>query len=37
MTIRLSILLKTSLDEIEALSILELIEIAEEVAEVYGK
>lgn len=37
LTIRLSILLKTGLGEIESLSIFELFEIAEEVAEAYGK
>lgn len=37
MTIRLSILLRTGLDTIEDLSIFELIEVAKEVAEAYGK
>lgn len=37
LTVRLTILLRTGLDQIESLSIFELLEIAEEVAEAYGK
>lgn len=37
LTVRLSILLKTGLKDIEDLSIFDLTDIAKEVAEAYGK
>ncbi len=37
LTIHLSIILRTGLDTLESLSVFELIEIAKEVADIYGK